>query len=194
MQRRSFVAALSSAVVTLGTGCITGGEDTPTPQQSTPVDRSTATPPPGYGRRTPNTPTPTETPTPEPTRTPIGVQTTTVTTGGTQFDPRNIRVPEGATVTWTNNSGAAHSIRAASGNWEGPGILDPNSEVTHTFEASGVYGAYCRYHGNIDFSGMSMKIAVGDARIRVPAERAADREEGGGGGGGRRGGGPPPGY
>lgn len=85
-----------------------------------------------------------------------------------QFDPRNARVDAGATVTWTNEDTAGHTVTSASDNWELDVTVDGGGEATHTFEASGVYDVYCRFHGSADLSGMSMKIAVGDASIESP--------------------------
>lgn len=93
-----------------------------------------------------------------------------------QFDPRNVYVETGTELTWRNEDGTTHTVTAASD------ALDVDSEVsggestTHRFESSGVYGFYCRFHGSPDLSGMSMKVAVGDAAIEDPL--------GGGGGGG----------
>ncbi|MFB6086330.1 MAG: hypothetical protein ABEJ84_05940 [Halodesulfurarchaeum sp.] len=48
----------------------------------------------------------------------------------------------------------------------------------HTFEESGVYEAYCSYHGSASLSGMSMKIAVGDATIEDPLGESSDGDGG----------------
>lgn len=85
-----------------------------------------------------------------------------------QFDPRNARVDTGTTVTWTNEDAAGHTVTSASDNWELDVTVDGGGDATHTFEASGVYDVYCRFHGSADLSGMSMKIAVGDATIESP--------------------------
>lgn len=105
------------------------------------------------------------------------VETTSVSMTDSQFDPRNIAVEEGATVTWSNDDGHSHTITSASDNWEKDMEVDGGGESTHTFDESGVYEVYCRFHGSADLSGMSMKIAVGDASIDDPLGA------GGGGGG-----------
>lgn len=103
-------------------------------------------------------------------------QTTDVAMVDTQFDPRNVAVDAGATVTWTNEDGSDHTVTAASDNWNMDETVAGGGNASHTFEDSGVYEVYCRLHGSADLSGMSMKIGVGDATIEDPL--------GGGGGGG----------
>lgn len=106
------------------------------------------------------------------------VETTDVTMVNTQFDPRNIRVSAGATVTWTNQDGAPHTVTNASDNWSFDREVGADGSAQFTFEESDVYDAYCRFHGAADLSGMSMKIAVGDATIESPL---GSSQQGGGG-------------
>lgn len=103
-------------------------------------------------------------------------ETTEVAMVDSQFVPKNIHVPTGATVTWTNDDSHGHTVTNASDNWSFDGSVDGGETVEHTFDASGVYDAYCRFHGSADLTGMSMKIAVGEATIEEPL--------GGGSGGG----------
>lgn len=103
---------------------------------------------------------------------------TSVSMTQSQFDPRNTHVDVGATVTWTNESGVDHTVTSASANWEKDTVVAGDEETTHTFEESGVYEVYCSYHGSVDLSGMSMKIAVGDATIEEPLGESDD--DGGG--------------
>lgn len=97
-----------------------------------------------------------------------------------QFDPRNARVEVGATVTWTNEDSTSHTVSSASDNWDLDVTVDGGGEATHTFEESGVYDVYCRFHGSADLSGMSMKIAVGDATIESPLGGGGSSGDGGG--------------
>lgn len=105
-------------------------------------------------------------------------ETTDIAMVDSQFDPRNARVDVGATVTWTNEDAAGHTVSSASDNWEMDVTVDSGESVTHSFASSGVYDVYCRFHGSADLTGMSMKIAVGDATIDSPLGRS-----GSGGGG-----------
>ena len=96
------------------------------------------------------------------------VETTDVAMEGFQFHPRNIRVAPGATVTWTNDDGSGHTVTSASDNWSLDVIVEAGQTTTHAFDAAGVYDVYCKFHGRADLSGMSMKVAVGDATIAEP--------------------------
>jgi len=107
------------------------------------------------------------------------VETNEVSMTGSQFDPRNIQVAAGATVTWSNEDSTAHTVTAASDNWTFDTEVSGGGTAEFTFEDAGVYDVYCRFHGAADLSGMSMKIAVGDATIAAPL--GSDEEEPGGG-------------
>lgn len=96
-----------------------------------------------------------------------------------QFDPRNVHVSAGTTVTWTNEDGTAHTVTSASDNWSYDEQVSGSDEAAFTFEDSGVYDVYCTFHGSADLTGMSMKVGVGDATIEEPLGGS-----GGGGGGG----------
>lgn len=96
------------------------------------------------------------------------VETSSVSMTNSQFDPRNIHVDTGTTVTWTNDDMTEHTVTSASNNWNMDVIVAAGEKTTHTFEKSGVYDVYCSYHGGPDLSGMSMKIGVGDASIDEP--------------------------
>lgn len=96
------------------------------------------------------------------------VETADVAMVGSQFDPRNIHVPAGATVRWTNENSAAHTVTNASDNWSFDAEVSGGDTAEFTFEESGVYDVYCRFHGSTDLTGMSMKVGVGDATIEEP--------------------------
>ena len=96
-------------------------------------------------------------------------ETTEVAMAASQFDPRNIHVEAGATVTWTNEDSVGHTVTNASDNWTFDQAVDGGGTAAFTFDAAGVYDVYCRYHGTADpLEGMSMKVAVGDATIQEP--------------------------
>lgn len=106
------------------------------------------------------------------------VETTDVSMVGSQFDPRNIHIDIGATVTWTNEDSTAHTVTSASDNWSFDTEVSGGGTAEYTFEESGVYDVYCRFHGSSDLSGMSMKVGVGDATIQSPL--GGSEEDGGG--------------
>ncbi|MDS0278498.1 plastocyanin/azurin family copper-binding protein [Halomicroarcula sp. S1AR25-4] len=94
--------------------------------------------------------------------------TTDVAMVNSQFDPRNVHVGAGATVTWANEDGDAHTVTSASDNWVVDVEVPGGETATHTFDSDGVYDVYCRFHGSSDLSGMSMKVGVGEATIEQP--------------------------
>lgn len=109
-------------------------------------------------------------------------ETSEVTMVNDQFDPRNVHVEAGTTVTWTNEDDHAHTVTSASDNWEKDDPVGGGSETTHTFEDEDVYDVYCTYHGSADLSGMSMKVAVGEATIEDPLGGGGDGGDDGDGG------------
>lgn len=109
-------------------------------------------------------------------------ETSKVSMTGSQFEPRNIHVDTGTTVTWTNDVGHEHTVTSASDNWNFDKRVAGGESVDHSFEKRGVYDVYCTIHGSADLSGMSMKVGVGDATIQNPLG-------GGNGGNGQDGGG-----
>ncbi|MBX0325411.1 cupredoxin domain-containing protein [Halomicroarcula sp. F13] len=109
--------------------------------------------------------------------------TTDVTMVDSQFDPRNVHVEAGATVSWTNEDGDAHTVTSASDNWDADVEVPGGETATHTFDGDGVYDVYCRFHGSSDLTGMSMKVGVGEATIERPLG-GGDGGDGGDAGGG----------
>lgn len=98
--------------------------------------------------------------------------TTQVRLTSGSFQPQNIKVDQGATVTWRNTTDFTQVISSGE-NWDlqgeqqlqtgGRGVqVSSSSEVQHTFEESGVYEA------SNPTDGSRMKIAVGDASIEDP--------------------------
>ena len=86
-------------------------------------------------------------PTPAPasgTSTPAG-ENVTVRINGMRFDPQNITVKPGTTVTWVHGSQMPHTI---SGNADGmsSGTLYNGQRYTHTFKATGRYNYVCDLH------------------------------------------------
>lgn len=107
-------------------------------------------------------------------------ETATVSMTASQFDPRSVEVATGGTVTWSNDSDVDHTVTSASDNWEFDEELPAGEETSHSFAESGIYDVYCSFHGSADLSGMSMKVAVGDATIEEPLTDSGDDDGGGG--------------
>jgi plastocyanin len=64
---------------------------------------------------------------------------------GFAFDPGNLEVPLGASVTWTNRDSAPHDATARDGSWRTE-RLSKSETQTITFEATGEYAYYCSIH------------------------------------------------
>jgi plastocyanin len=61
------------------------------------------------------------------------------------FDPAELTVPAGSTVTWTNSDPDTHSIQTDSGLVSSPD-LDEGGTFSFTFEEAGVVDYYCGIH------------------------------------------------
>lgn len=69
---------------------------------------------------------------------------------GQSFDPSELRVEIGTTVTWTNNSEMVHTVTSGTpGNQDGlfdSGDIAPEGTFTYTFERAGTYEYFCIPH------------------------------------------------
>jgi len=64
---------------------------------------------------------------------------------GFLFQPGNLEVPVGATVTWTNEDSAAHDATSRNGDWQTERLSEGESD-TLTFDRPGEYDYYCSIH------------------------------------------------
>lgn len=62
-----------------------------------------------------------------------------------EFQPANLTVPAGATVTWTNAGQRTHTVSADDGSFDS-GRLDPGETFSHTFTEPGTYTYHCGFH------------------------------------------------
>jgi plastocyanin len=69
-----------------------------------------------------------------------------------RFDPAVITVPDGTTVTWTNNDNFTHNVRLID---DGGAVLDlpPGESVSFTFTGPGEHRYDCSFHPN-DMTGV----------------------------------------
>jgi len=69
----------------------------------------------------------------------------TVRINGMRFEPSNITVKPGATVTWIHGSSMPHTV---TGNADGlrSGTLGSGQQYSHTFDATGRYDYACDFH------------------------------------------------
>ncbi len=68
------------------------------------------------------------------------------TSGGWGFEPADIEVPVGSTVTWENHTDAAHTITGDDLAFADSGPLDPGQTYAQTFTEPGVYHYRCGPH------------------------------------------------
>ena len=105
----------------------------------------------GGNATAPAPPTPTATPTSmaSPTPTPVvGVTHVTITITA-KFQPANIQVPVGTTVTWTNNDNVGHNVTFRNGMKDsGVSLLLAGGAGTfrYTFTFKGIFPYYCTIH------------------------------------------------
>jgi plastocyanin len=77
---------------------------------------------------------------------------------GFTYQPMDLTVPAGTTVTWTNNDSVAHTVT-----WDDmsvdSGLFGQGETFTYTFDTPGTYGYYCIPHGSPG-SGMHGSVTV----------------------------------
>jgi plastocyanin len=135
---------------------------TPTATTTTPTTATTPTPAVTY-----TTPVPASATRHEPRR--VGKKAASaVTIRDFEFDPADVTISVGDTVTWTNDGPSTHTATANDGEFDS-GQLAPGQSYSHTFNQAGTYAYICQIHPN-----MKGTITVEDT-------------SGGGGGGGRGG-------
>lgn len=61
------------------------------------------------------------------------------------FQPQNLLVAPGDTVTWTNHDIVSHTVTAADSELDS-GHLPPGGTFVWVAKASGVWPYFCRYH------------------------------------------------
>ena len=64
------------------------------------------------------------------------------------FQPAQIEIAVGTTVTWTNNDTVPHTSTATDGTWDS-GNLDQRQSYSHTFDEAGTHDYVCLYHPNM---------------------------------------------
>lgn len=93
-----------------------------------------------------------------------------VTAGpGFEFDPAEVTIDVGDTVTWQQSGPFPHNVKFDDGSFEEP--ADPTSvpwTAQRTFDAPGTFRYYCEQHGGPGGEGMAGTVAVRDATGMVP--------------------------
>jgi len=76
------------------------------------------------------------------------------------FDPDEVPVAVGGTVTWTNDGRNPHTVIADDGSFDS-GRMEAGDTFTLAFDEPGVHRFYCRYHGGPGGLGMAGAAVVG---------------------------------
>lgn len=85
-----------------------------------------------------------------------------VTIRDNRFNPQEIRINPGDTVTWTNQGARVHDVKSDERGQFDSGDLDPNESFTHRFDEEGYYFYHCTYHGAAGRVGMWGVVIVGN--------------------------------
>jgi plastocyanin len=68
------------------------------------------------------------------------------------FDPAEVTVSAGDTVTWTNDDSVDHDVTADSFSSGDPGGMAPGDTFDHTFEEAGTFDYVCTVHPGMEGS------------------------------------------
>ncbi len=80
-------------------------------------------------------------------RTPAGAADASVSISGLAFNPANVTVNVGDSVTWTNNdAGIQHTVSSDSGSELGSGAISSGATYVHEFNSAGTYTYHCDIH------------------------------------------------
>jgi plastocyanin len=69
---------------------------------------------------------------------------------GIAFEPAEVTVGVGDTVTWTNNDSVGHDVTADSFSSGDPGGMAPGDTFEHTFEEAGTFDYVCTVHPGME--------------------------------------------
>jgi plastocyanin len=61
------------------------------------------------------------------------------------FGPQTVKIPVGATVTWTNRDDIPHTIVSTDGVFKSK-VRDTDEKFSYTFTKAGTYSYYCSVH------------------------------------------------
>ncbi len=95
------------------------------------------------GTATPVPPTPTAASTVAPTPTSTAPSSASVTISGFSFQPGEVAIARGGTVTWTNNDGTAHTIKFQDSESQ---ALQNGKAYSKTFDTAGTFDYICGIH------------------------------------------------
>ena len=94
---------------------------------------------------------------------PGGTIVQVLTEGGTRFDPKDIMVTVGTTVTWVWGTNAvSHNVVPDDGTTPATsgGLVSAPHDYQYTFNTVGTFHYHCQAHGNVGGVGMSGTVTV----------------------------------
>ena len=77
---------------------------------------------------------------------PAGASKAQVDIDNFSFLPKEITVPVGTTVTWTNHDDVPHVVASADDQFKKSAALDTDESFSHTFTTAGNYTYFCSIH------------------------------------------------
>lgn len=91
--------------------------------------------------------------------TPADAAETAVAAANFEFNPAEVQVEPGDTVTWTNGDPEPHTVSADDGSFSL--LVNPGESVSHVFDGAGAVPYYCKLHGAPGGEGMAGVVQVG---------------------------------
>lgn len=109
----------------------------------------------------------------------------TVAVVDNDYNPREVQIDPGGSVTWNQTGELPHTVTADDGSFDS-GEMGQGDSFSHSFEEPGSYPYYCRFHGGPGGAGMSGVVVVsgedgssGGGAVDPPSEAdAADHDAG----------------
>lgn len=137
MKALLILGVMVTSLVLLGAGCASSTAPTSPPVSPASVS-PTVNPPVKEQPASQNLPTAEKT-------VPTQADSVNAIIAGFSFQPRSLIVAAGATVIWTNNDSAPHTVTAYDGSFDS-GIIVPGATFKHTFSSPGNVSYYCTLH------------------------------------------------
>ena len=119
-------------------------------------------------------PTPVPTPTPTPTQAPSGAPGATAASASIfdfDFDPAELQVAAGTTLTWTNRGAAPHTVTAGDGSFDS-GLVAAGGTFSQRFDTPGRFAYACAFHP--EMTGAVVVTASGSAGSVAPSAGASE--------------------
>jgi plastocyanin len=89
----------------------------------------------------------------------FGQASATVTVVDNAYNPHEVNVEQGATVTWNQTGELPHTVTADDGSFDS-GEMGPGDSFSHDFSQPGTIAYYCTFHGAPGGVGMSGTVVV----------------------------------